>query len=101
MKVLPRPQDDPLLRYLDGEMRQRLTEAICDLPDRERLVMTLHYYEEMTMKEIGLILGVVQSRVSQMHASALLHLRARRGRPEHFGPSTPPSVAKSIPGARP
>jgi RNA polymerase sigma factor for flagellar operon FliA len=56
-------------------MRQRLAEAIGDLPERERLVMTLYYYEEMTMKEIGLTLGVVESRVSQIHASAVLHLR--------------------------
>jgi RNA polymerase sigma factor for flagellar operon FliA len=72
-----RPEDDPLFCYLDAEMRQRLIEAINDLPERERLVMTLYYYEETTMKEIGLILGVVESRVSQMHASAVLHLRAR------------------------
>jgi RNA polymerase sigma factor for flagellar operon FliA len=72
-----RREDDPLFCYLDAEMRQRLTEAITDLPERERLVMTLYYYEEMTMKEIGLILGVVESRVSQIHASAVLHLRAR------------------------
>ena len=52
-----------------------LAEAIGDLPERERLVMTLYYYEEMTMKEIGLTLGVVESRVSQIHASAVLHLR--------------------------
>jgi RNA polymerase sigma factor for flagellar operon FliA len=72
-----RPQDDPLFRYLHAEMRERLIEAIGDLPERERLVMTLYYYEETTMKEIGLILGVVESRVSQIHASAVLHLRAR------------------------
>jgi RNA polymerase sigma factor for flagellar operon FliA len=72
-----RPEDDPLFRYLDGEMRERLTKAINDLPERERLIMTLYYYEETTMKEIGLILGVVESRVSQIHASAILHLRAR------------------------
>jgi RNA polymerase sigma factor for flagellar operon FliA len=72
-----RPEDDPLFRYLHSEMRERLTAAISDLPDRERLVMTLYYYEETTMKEIGLILGVVESRVSQIHASAVLHLRAR------------------------
>jgi RNA polymerase sigma factor for flagellar operon FliA len=72
-----RPEDDPLFRYLDGEMRDRLTTAINELPERERLVMTLYYYEEITMKEIGLIFGVVESRVSQMHASALLHLRAQ------------------------
>jgi RNA polymerase sigma factor for flagellar operon FliA len=58
-------------------MRQRLTEAISDLPERERLITTLYYFEEVSMKEIGLILGVVESRISQLHASAVLHLRAR------------------------
>jgi RNA polymerase sigma factor FliA len=72
-----RPEDNPLFRYLDGEMRERLTKAINDLPERERLIMTLYYYEEVSMKEIGLIIGVVESRVSQIHASAVLHLRAR------------------------
>jgi RNA polymerase sigma factor FliA len=72
-----RPEDDPLFRYLQSEMRERLIEAIGDLPERERLVMTLYYYEETTMKEIGLILGVVESRISQIHASAVMHLRAR------------------------
>jgi RNA polymerase sigma factor for flagellar operon FliA len=82
MDLIPgRPDDDPLFRYLDGEMRQRLTTAINDLPERERLVMNLYYYEETTMKEIGLILGVVESRVSQIHASAVLHLRARLSSP--------------------
>src|ERR1700723_2363868 len=72
-----RPEDDPLFRFLHTKMRERLTEAISDLPERERLVMTLYYYEETTMKEIGLILGVVESRISQIHASAVLRLRAR------------------------
>jgi RNA polymerase sigma factor FliA len=71
-----RPEDDPLFRCLQGEMWQRLAEAIDKLSERERLVMTLYYYEEMTMKEIGLTLGVVESRVSQIHASAVLHLRS-------------------------
>jgi len=71
-----RPEDDPLFRCLQGEMRERLAEAIGNLAERERLVMTLYYYEEMTMKEIGLTLGVVESRVSQIHASAVLHLRS-------------------------
>ncbi len=76
--LLPgRPEEDPLFRYLNAEMRELLIKAISDLPERERLVMTLYYYEEMTMKEIGLILDVVESRVSQIHASAVLHLRAR------------------------
>ena len=71
-----KPEDDPLFRCLRGEMQQRLADGIAELPERERLVMTLYYYEEMTMKEIGLTLGVVESRVSQIHASAVLHLRA-------------------------
>ncbi|HEV2446045.1 MAG TPA: FliA/WhiG family RNA polymerase sigma factor [Candidatus Sulfopaludibacter sp.] len=71
-----RPDEDPLFRCLRGELEERLADAINGLPDRERLVMTLYYYEEMTMREIGLALGVVESRVSQVHASAVMHLRA-------------------------
>ena len=71
-----KPEEDPLFRCLKGEMQQRLADAIAALPERERLVMTLYYYEELTMKEIGLTLGVVESRVSQIHASAVLHLRS-------------------------
>jgi RNA polymerase sigma factor for flagellar operon FliA len=71
-----RPEEDPLFRCLRGELEERLADAISHLPDRERLVMSLYYYEEMTMREIGLALGVVESRVSQVHASAVAHLRA-------------------------
>jgi RNA polymerase sigma factor for flagellar operon FliA len=71
-----RPEEDPLFCCLRGELEERLAESINQLPDRERLVMTLYYYEEMTMREIGLALGVVESRVSQVHASAVVHLRA-------------------------
>jgi len=70
-----RPEEDPLFRCLRGELEDRLADAIAHLPDRERLVMTLYYYEEMTMREIGMALGVVESRVSQVHASAVSHLR--------------------------
>ena len=69
------PEEDPLFRCLKTEMQDKLAAAIDQLTERERLVMTLYYYEEMTMKEIGLTLGVVESRVSQIHASAVLHLR--------------------------
>jgi RNA polymerase sigma factor for flagellar operon FliA len=67
--------DDPLYQCLEGEARTRLSAAIDKLAERERLVMTLYYYEERTMKEIGLVLGVVESRVSQIHAAAVEHLR--------------------------
>lgn len=69
--------DDPLFRCLRGEMRDRLAHAIDQLPERERLVVTLYHYEEMTMKEIGMVLGVVESRVSQIHSSAVVHLRSQ------------------------
>ena len=69
------PEEDPLFRCLQGEMKQRLIDAIDELPEKERLVLTLYYYEELTMKEIGLTLGVVESRVSQIHSSAVLRLR--------------------------
>jgi RNA polymerase sigma factor for flagellar operon FliA len=70
------PEDDPLFRCLKGEMKQRLADAIEELPDKERMVLTLYYYEELTMKEIGLTLGVVESRVSQIHSSAVVRLRS-------------------------
>ncbi len=71
------PEEDPLFRCLKKEMKDRLAEAIDDLPEKERLVLTLYYYEEMTMKEIGLTLSVVESRVSQIHSSAVLNLRSK------------------------
>lgn len=71
-----RPEEDPLFCCLRGELEDRLADAIAHLPERERLVMTLYYFEEMTMREIGLAMGVVESRVSQVHASAVMHLRA-------------------------
>lgn len=94
-----RPDEDPLFRCLKGELEERLADAIANLPDRERLVMTLYYYEEMTMREIGLALGVVESRVSQVHASAVVHLRAAlrdlaaRGVDGRFTPRKPPRKA--------
>jgi RNA polymerase sigma factor for flagellar operon FliA len=68
-------KEDPLFRCMHAEMRDRLAAAILKLRARERLVMILYYYEESTMREIGLILGVLEARVSQIHTSAVLHLR--------------------------
>ncbi len=77
LAYVPNPtEDDPLFRCLQGEMQARLADAITALPERERLVLALYYQEEMTMKEIGLTLEVVESRVSQIHSSAVLHLRS-------------------------
>jgi RNA polymerase sigma factor for flagellar operon FliA len=83
--VAARPEHDPLSRCLDAERRERLTAAINTLPERERLILTLYYYEETSLKEIALILGIVPSRVSQIRASAVLHLRARLATPATSG----------------
>lgn len=72
-------EEDPLFRCLKGEMRSLLANAIDDLPEKERLVLTLYYFEELTMKEIGLTLGVVESRVSQIHSAAVARLRVALG----------------------
>lgn len=70
------PEDDPLFRCLKSEMHRRLVFAIEQLAERERLVLSLYYFDELTMREVGLSLGVVESRVSQIHSSAVLNLRA-------------------------
>jgi RNA polymerase sigma factor FliA len=61
------------------ELREALGEAISRLPEREKLVVTLYYYEELTLREIGEVLGVTESRVSQLHTKAILRLKARLG----------------------
>ena len=70
------PEEQPLFQCLRSEMKQHLVEAIDALPERERMVMTLYYYEELTLKEIGEVLSVGESRVSQLRASATVRLRA-------------------------
>jgi RNA polymerase sigma factor FliA len=61
----------------ETEMREAIGEAIARLPEREKLVVTLYYYEELTLREIGEVLGVTESRVSQLHTKAILRLKAR------------------------
>jgi RNA polymerase sigma factor for flagellar operon FliA len=60
----------------ESEVREALAEAIAGLPEREKLVVTLYYYEELTLREIGEVLGVTESRVSQLHTKAILRLKA-------------------------
>jgi RNA polymerase sigma factor for flagellar operon FliA len=60
-----------------SEMKEMIADAISRLPEREKLVITLYYYEELTLREIGEVLGVTESRVSQLHTKAILRLKAR------------------------
>jgi RNA polymerase sigma factor for flagellar operon FliA len=71
-----RPEDDPLSCCLRSEAKDRLTEAIGNLPDQQRLVVTLCYYEELNLREIGLVLGLDAIRVASIRDSAVESLRA-------------------------
>ena len=66
----------PTQAMAQSEVRDALGEAIARLPEREKLVVTLYYYEELTLREIGDVLGVTESRVSQLHTKAILRLKA-------------------------
>jgi RNA polymerase sigma factor FliA len=68
---------DPQGTLSQTEMKEAIADAIARLPEREKLVVTLYYYEELTLREIGEVLGVTESRVSQLHTKAILRLKAR------------------------
>jgi len=68
---------DPSKTYEIEEMRRILAEAINRLPEREKIVISLYYYEGLTLREIGEVLGVTESRVCQMHTKAILRLKGR------------------------
>jgi len=77
-EYLPHDRENtPLLLCLRSEMKELLTRAIAELPLKERQVLALYYFEELTMKEVGAVLGVGESRVSQIHSMAVIRLRAR------------------------
>lgn len=71
----------PEAAFQSEETRRGLVDAINRLPERERLVVTLYYYEGMTLNEIGDVLGVTESRVCQIHAKTMMSLRNRLGDP--------------------
>ena len=68
---------DPAHAMDASERKDRLAEAIERLPEREKLVVALYYYENLTLREIGDVLGVTESRVSQLHTKAILRLNSR------------------------
>jgi RNA polymerase sigma factor FliA len=72
--------NDPYMKFESSELTRLLVHAIDELPEKERLVLSLYYYEEFTMKEIGSLLGVNESRVSQLHTKAMLRLRGKLGK---------------------
>jgi len=72
--------NDPIRLIEAEEVERQLAEAIAKLPERERLVVALYYYEGLTLKEIGAILDISESRVSQIHTKAVFRLRGRLSR---------------------
>ena len=68
---------DPAQAMDVTELKDRIADAIARLPEREKLVIALYYYENLTLREIGEVLGVTESRVSQLHTKAVLRLRGR------------------------
>ena len=71
------PGPDPLAALLDKDMRRILVQAIEDLPEREKMMMSLYYDDELNLREIGEVLGVSESRICQLHTQAIARLRSR------------------------
>ena len=67
---------DPAAALDQSDLRDRVADSISRLPEREKLVIALYYYENLTLREIGEVLGVTESRVSQLHTKAVLRLRS-------------------------
>jgi RNA polymerase sigma factor for flagellar operon FliA len=74
---VPDGAPDPLGEALDGSLRDAVIAAVQELPERERLVLSLYYEQELNLKEIGAVLRVTESRICQLHGQALLRLRGR------------------------
>jgi RNA polymerase sigma factor for flagellar operon FliA len=79
--------EDPVREFESGEIKGILANAIDRLPEREKIVIALYYYEGLTLKEIGEVLGVTESRVSQLHTKSVLRLRARLHSAQGYVPS--------------
>src|ERR1700688_2176360 len=75
--VPSKPEDTPFFQCLRCETKHLLERAISELPEKEQRVLALYYYEELTMKEVGVALGIGESRVSQIHSLAMVRLRSR------------------------
>ena len=75
-EFLPSARPDPLGNLLESERVEIIARALDRLPEKERLVITLYFYEELNLKEIGEIIGVTESRASQIRSRALLRLRS-------------------------
>jgi RNA polymerase sigma factor for flagellar operon FliA len=94
-------RDNPFELCLEGEMKAQLAAAVSRMSEREQLILSLYYYEELTMKEVSEVVGIAVSRVSQIHAAAMLKLRVSLAhlREPAAGPASgrPPSLQSTNP----
>jgi RNA polymerase sigma factor for flagellar operon FliA len=101
-ETLPDSTAGPMDTFEVKETKEALIQAVGQMAEREKTVLTLYYYEGLTLAEIGDILGVTESRVCQIHTKAVLQLRAKLAdRPEGTGPRSKGSTAKAAGGAGP
>jgi RNA polymerase sigma factor for flagellar operon FliA len=75
--LLTREDQDPLEVLNLQDLKKALSLAISELPEKERLVLSLYYFEELTMKEVGKVLNLTESRISQLHTQTVLRLRSK------------------------
>src|SRR5580698_6301041 len=75
--VASKQEETPFFQCLRSELKRLLAGAIAELPEKEQRVLSLYYFEELTMKEVGAVLGIGESRVSQIHSLAMVRLRSR------------------------
>ncbi|OFW01115.1 MAG: hypothetical protein A3H94_07555 [Acidobacteria bacterium RIFCSPLOWO2_02_FULL_60_20] len=104
LALIADPADSPETVVEKSELGGRLAEAIEKLPENERFVLTLYYFEQRTMREIGRFLGVKQARVSQLHSQALRRLRLRMRRDSRAfelpaAPIPPATLPVALPAA--
>ena len=100
--VAQRTEEDPFQLTFRSEMRSLLAEAISELDDKEQQILGLYYLEELTMKEVGAILDIGESRVSQIHTAALIRLRSRlqgQFKPSGADQQSPEALNASSPAA--
>lgn len=81
--TIPDKGQGPVGSFEVEEMRQLLAESINSMSEREKTVLTLYYYEGLTLSEIGQVLGVTESRVCQIHTKSVLRLRSRLSSAEY------------------
>ena len=87
--------DNPFELCSQGERKEQLAEAVSRLSEREQLILSLYYKEELSMKEIGQVVGNAVSRVSQIHAAAMIKLRASLGHLRENA-ATPPAYMQGV-----